>query len=284
MKRPPANNALDLPLAKEIAGVLTLEIRKFLVEKQQSSNTISNKTLSIVSHELKTPVTSLKVILQVLQHRLEDDPAKFNFADNAEYVSFSLREIDKLTVLVNDLLDFNKLNRGALQFNFINEDVQRIVTDVVTRISKLCSTHIITYIGQDEHCIVSLDASRFEQVLTNLLTNAIKYSPKDSTIMINTAVREGGIAITIKDNGNGMSKEDLAHIFQPYYRTPAALASGIGGMGIGLYISKQIVEAHRGKLALTSALGTGTTVTIELPRSSDPDSTEVTHRFNADTP
>jgi signal transduction histidine kinase len=271
----------DLPLAQEIAGMLTLEIRRFLREKQESSNILAtNKTLSIVSHELKTPVTSLKTILQVLQNRLQGDPSKFNFSDNAEYIAFSLREIDKLAVLVNDLLDFNKLNRQALQFNLQNTDIQPIVAEAVKNITTLCSTHTITYIGTDVHCNVSLDAGRFEQVLINLITNAVKYSPKSSLITVNTAVNEQGVVITVTDEGKGMNKEDLVHIFEPYYRTPTAIASGIGGLGIGLFISKEIIDAHEGTLTIASKLGEGTIVTITLPTSTNPDDSKVIHKFN----
>jgi signal transduction histidine kinase len=281
MKNNPRPENPDLPLAQEIAGMLTLEIRRFLREKQESGNILAtNKTLSIVSHELKTPVTSLKTILQVIQNRLQGDPTNFNFADNAEYIAFSLREIDKLTVLVNDLLDFNKLNRQALQFNLQNTDIQPIVAGAVKNITTLCSTHVITHTGTDMHCNVSLDAGRFEQVLVNLVTNAVKYSPKGSLITVNTVANERGVIITVIDEGQGMNKEDLTHIFEPYYRTPTAVASGIGGLGIGLFISKEIIDAHEGTLTINSNLGEGTIVTITLPTSTNPDDSKVIHKFN----
>jgi signal transduction histidine kinase len=280
MKDDPTFNNLDLPLAQEIAGMLTLEIRKFLIEKQQSDTILSNKTLSIVSHELKTPVTSLKTILQVLQNRLNGDPTKFNFADNAEYISFSLREIDRLTVLVNDLLDFNKLNRQALQFNLQNTEIEPLVKDAVTRMTHLCSTHIIAYTGSQTQCLVNLAAIRFEQALINLITNGIKYSERNSVIKVTTVCTDKSAIITVHDDGKGMSEEDLKHIFEPYYRTPTALASGVGGLGIGLFISKEIINTHYGTLVLESKLGEGTTAIITLPRSTDPTDLEVTHRLN----
>jgi signal transduction histidine kinase len=277
-------NSDDLPLAKEIAGMLTLEIRRFLLEKNKGDVIVANKTLSIVSHELKTPVTSLKTILQVLQRRLEGDPANFNFADNAEYIGFSLREIDRLTVLVNDLLDFNRINRGALQFNFSNMDIQPIVAKAVERMQILCTTHSIRYVGGEVSCIVNIDAPRFEQALDNFLTNAIKYSPKGSTVLITVTKSNTGVTIAIHNDGEGIPENEQGRLFEPYYRTPTAEASGIGGLGIGLFISKQIVEACKGTISLTSKIGEGATVTVTLPRSSVPESEEVTHKMNSPLP
>lgn len=270
----------DLPLAKELAGMLTLEIRRFLLEKNKQDGALSNKTLSIVSHELKTPVTSLKTVLQVLQRRMHGDPAKFNFSDNAEYVDFSLREIDRLTVLVNDLLDFNRLNRGALQFNFINTDAQIVVAAAVEHMRVLCSTHKIEFSGLDEPYFVSMDAPRFTQAIDNFLTNAIKYSPEGSIISVKLIAGEKSLAIAIHNEGAGIPAEDQERLFEPYYRTPDAEASSIGGLGIGLFISKQIVETHNGTVELSSQPRKGVTITITLPWVGSASDGEVTHKKN----
>lgn len=280
---PTAFNPDDMPLAKEIAGMLTLEIRKFLTEKNRDSMEISQQTLSIVSHELKTPVTSLKTILQVLKRRLESDPRQFNFADNAQYVDFSLREIDRLTVLVNDLLDFNRINRGALQFNFIVADVQSTISTAVEHMAILCKTHRIDYKGKEVSCIVQIDALRFEQVLDNLLTNAIKYSPHGSTVSVLTEATDDGVLIAFHNDGQHIPEDEQARLFEPYYRTPTATASSVGGLGIGLFISKQIIEAHGGTITLVSGPEEGTTVTITLPRAA-PGSAEVTHAKSISIP
>jgi signal transduction histidine kinase len=181
-------------------------------------------------------------------------------------MQLSVRQVDRLAAIVSDLLDINRINQGRLEYNFKSVPIGPAVAEVVERMSVSFPDHRIVLKLQNLTARAKLDELRFEQVLTNLITNAVKYSPKDTDTEIFMYAQDGRIMIEIKDRGMGIAPEDQKYIFDRYYRTQDAIKSKASGMGVGLFIADQIIKAHGGKLSVHSNVGQGSTFIIELPR------------------
>jgi PAS domain S-box-containing protein len=257
----------DVEFAQDVArrAAMAVDNARLYTESQQAL-ALRDDFLSIASHELKTPVTSVKAFLQALEQRMSK-PEQFDFKKNREYMHLSIKQVDRLGAIINDLLDITRINKGKMQYDFQILSIGPMVAEVVERMSVSFPSHIIACKLQDLTAKVRIDALRFEQVLTNLITNAVKYSPTGSVIDISTYGEDEDVCIAIKDRGIGISQEEQELIFNRYYRTKDAISSKASGMGIGLYIASQLIDAHNGKLTVNSTPGQGSTFIITLPRA-----------------
>lgn len=221
--------------------------------------------LSICSHELKTPLTSLKMQIQInqrLRERKGDDVA-FSRENMEKFVSHADRSVERIIHLVNDMLDISRVATGRLSLNLEKVQLDSLVTDVVERLKIFMEMAGCTVkISEAENIIGLWDKFRIEQVVTNLLTNAAKYAPENP---VEISVMKNGLygVIKVKDNGPGISDNDQKRIFERFER--AAGNSSVSGLGLGLYISKEIIELHQGKISVESKPGHGTTFTVKLP-------------------
>lgn len=254
-----------------------LESKEELVEQLQSQNAalqeaekamqetirIREEFLSIASHELKTPLTSLKLQVQMLTRRMEhNDSDLVERAPVSRLIQTANRQLDRLTGLVDDMLDISRIENG--KFHLVKEDVDlgQLVRDVVDRHAEQlaaagCKVRILT----ESEIIGRWDPFRLEQVLINLLTNAMKYGAGRP---IEISVTADGLAqLVVKDNGLGIAEHDRDRIFQRFER--AISANNISGLGLGLYITKQIVDNHGGAIQVQSELGRGSEFRVELP-------------------
>jgi two-component system CheB/CheR fusion protein len=215
--------------------------------------------ISIVSHELKTPITSIKgyVGLMMEKYSESEDPflSKSIFTVNKQLI--------KLTGLINNLLDVTRIDIKRMEFNMQPFDLCAAVTDAVT-IMQPTITHQLIVEGP-ENCEVYGDKDRINQVLLNLLTNAIKYSPQADKVLINIQNTAEEIKITIKDFGIGIDQEYLERIFERFYRVEGEVEKNFAGFGIGLYISAEIVNRHNGKIAVESKKGEGSVFYFTIP-------------------
>ena len=222
--------------------------------------------LSIASHELKTPLTSLMLQVQLRQQALAaGDAAFFAPAGLARMVASDVRQVERLTRLVEDMLDVSRISSGRFTLAIDDSvDLVAVVGDVVER-----SAAVLAAAG----CRVTLDAptrpvvgrwdrARLEQVLLNLLTNAMKYG-RGRPIHCSVRATSQHASFAIRDEGIGIAPQDQARIFQVFER--AIAANEVSGLGLGLYIARRIVEAHGGAIRVVSELGQGATFTIELP-------------------
>ncbi len=258
-------NEEDLSFLKDLCRRVALSFdNAVLYEEIQSALMLRDDFLSIASHELKTPVTSIKAFLQSLERRMEN-PERFDFKKNQEYMRLSVKQVDRLALIINDLLDINRMNQGRLEYHFRVLPIGPIIADVVERMSVSFPTHRINLKLQDLTSKVKLDELRFEQVLTNLITNAVKYSSEGSVIDIAMHATGQDISIDIQDRGIGIAPEQQEMIFDRYYRAPQAATTRIGGLGVGLFISSELVKAHGGVLGVKSESGAGSVFTITLP-------------------
>lgn len=222
--------------------------------------------LAIAAHELRNPLAGLRLTVQALMRATGRGPV-----DGARLERYS-RIIDgttsRLVLLVDDLLDVSRLRGGQMRLRTRSMDLAGLVREAVERSSRgLAGHHTIVMEGVDAEVPVQADPDRLDQVLANLLGNALKYSPEGGEIRVTLTPAESGILLRVGDQGIGLPDGAAEAIFQPFGRAPNAAAQNIPGMGLGLYVSRQIVQAHGGRLGAESAgEGRGTTLVLWLPR------------------
>jgi PAS domain S-box-containing protein len=216
--------------------------------------------VAVASHELKTPVTSLKLFAQVLQKRFEkiDDKQSAKLLLNINF------QLTKLTDLVNSLLDISRVQQGKLTYKKEIFMIDELVRETVENIQNISERHQIVVRGQAKVKIDG-DRDRIAQVLTNLLTNAIKYSPKATKVIVDISKGASNIKICVTDYGRGILKSEQNKIFERFYQINDAEVKTYPGLGLGLYISREIAERHGGKISVKSVEGKGSTFCLSLP-------------------
>ncbi|MFP2925865.1 ATP-binding protein [Pyxidicoccus sp. 3LG] len=231
-----------------------------LLREAHEAIQVRDDFLSIASHELKTPLTPLRLNLQMLRHALESDqPVTPGRVDKA------LGQVRKLSVLINDLLDASSVGAGRLELQRTRVSLREVVDEVFSDFRATSNDHALTYDAPDEDVLVMGDRGRLAQVLTNLLENAIKYSPLGGDVHVTLAHSGGDAVVTVRDSGIGIPKEEQPHLFERFFRARNAPVSGFGGLGLGLYICRDIVERHGGHIWVESELGRGSAFHVSLP-------------------
>jgi PAS domain S-box-containing protein len=228
-----------------------------LYEEVSSLNAKKDEFIGLASHELKTPLTSMTGYLQILERQQQDDV-------NRRFVNKTIRKARKLTALVSDLLDVSKIEAGKLQLSKEPFNICSLVEEAIDLIRSTSTTHDIVLDTDLNFFLVEADKQRIEQVVVNLLTNAIKYSPAASEVRVCLQKEESGIRIGVQDQGIGIPQDKLSKIFSRFYRVEG-LSPHMSGLGIGLYISHEIVERHDGKIWVDSTPGVGSTFWFNLP-------------------
>lgn len=225
---------------------------------------LRDEFLSVASHELKTPMTSLKLQLQMARRRLRH-PAGYTPERIEHALDISVRQVDRLTALVESLLDVSRIQAGKLMLNCENVDLTALCLDVVERFSDdLAEANCPIDIRSEPPVEIHCDRFRIEQVLVNLLTNAMKYGAgKPICISLRRAESRSRAEIRVRDQGIGIAADKQERIFERFER--AVRESSVDGMGLGLYIARQIVTTHGGQLTVESELEKGSTFIVELP-------------------
>lgn len=226
--------------------------------QQQKDNFIG-----IASHELKTPVTSIKAYTQVLEKMF----VKKGDVKEAAMIKKVDGQLNRLTSLIGDLLDVTKINSGRLQFNDRNFDFNTLVLELTEDLQRTTLNHVLVT-NLAEPVAVFGDEERIGQVITNLITNAIKYSPNSGRILINTEVLENEIKLCVQDHGIGISTDKLNKVFEQFYRVSGNMQHTFPGLGLGLYISSEIIKREGGKIWVNSKEGEGSTFCFTLPLKS----------------
>ncbi|WP_205514611.1 CheR family methyltransferase [Longitalea arenae] len=216
--------------------------------------------IAIASHELKTPVTSIKVYGEVLQEKLEQNGDKENF----ELIKKLNTQVDRLHNLIVDLLDTTNIVEGGLQLNMHRFDINELIVEQVEEMKRISANHVFK-MKLDKLPLIKADRERIGQVLTNLLSNAVKYSPKASEITIVSNAIKNGIQVSVQDKGIGIPKNMISNIFDRFYRIVNPQIETYPGMGLGLYISAGIIERHGGTITVESTEGQGSTFYFTLP-------------------
>ena len=216
------------------------------------------------SHELRTPVTSVKVLLENLVDGAKDDPL---VAD--EFLNDAMNEIDRMHDLVNDLLDVAALEAGRNKLTFTGVEVSKIVAEAVTTVAPQAKQREVKLESDLPGGEITLEAdrSRLRQVLVNLVANAVKFTPAGGEVRVKAWTENGHVRFCISDTGIGIPAKDLPHIFDRFFRVTRGRSRLQGGSGLGLTIVKQAIDAHRGEINVESTEGQGTTIYITLPSS-----------------
>ncbi|RKG98558.1 DUF4118 domain-containing protein [Corallococcus sp. CA053C] len=255
----------DLPILQEMANraALSMENARLYREAREAVR-LRDEFLSIASHELKTPLTPLNLKLQSLRRELERNPGPVPRALVERYLEVGSRQVKKLGELVNDLLDVSRIAAGRLALEPARVDLAELVRDVVASYEGPAarSGSSLRLVGVDTPTLGWWDRPRLEQVVVNLVDNAIKYG-QGRPIDIRLEARDGRATLTVRDQGIGIAAESLPRLFGRFER--AVSDRHYGGLGLGLYITRTLLEAMGGTVRAESVLGQGSLFTVELP-------------------
>jgi two-component system sensor histidine kinase ResE len=219
-----------------------------------------------VSHELRTPIS----MLQGYSEAIVDDIAETQ-EDKKEMAKVIYDESLRMGRLVNELLDLARMESGHIHLTLEKVELSSFMNRIIRKFQGLARDNGIQLnLGiEAEMTPVSFDPDRIEQVLTNLIDNAIRHTPIGGTVQLNVASEEKGIIVEVTDSGSGISEEDLPFVFERFYKADKARTRSRAGTGLGLAIAKNIIEAHRGYLSVQSKIGQGTTFTFMIPRKTE---------------
>jgi PAS domain S-box-containing protein len=256
----------DLNFATLLADRAALAIdNALLYQRAQEAIQARDEFISICSHELKTPLTSMKLQFQMAEKQIrKGSPAALSKEVVEKRVTTANRQLDRMTQLIEEMLDVSRIATGRLPMNRQAIDLYDLVQEVLERFTEQFAALGIALHFESRPIAVSVlgDRYRLEQVVANLLTNAVKYG-SGKPVEVKVEIFGESAWLSVKDYGIGIAKESLDRIFNRFER--AISASNISGLGLGLYISRQIVEAHEGRIWAESELGKGSSFTVELP-------------------
>jgi len=231
----------------------------------READELKNTFISIISHELKTPVALIKGYAGTL--RRED--AQWDRTVVKDSLTVIEEEADRLTALIEDLLDASRLQAGGLTPNLGEVDLPKLAGRVAERLGRQFPDRAITAGFPVPFPEITADEERIGQVISNLISNAIKYSPAGTPVEILGRSAPDQVTVTVADRGYGIDEEDAPHVFERFYRAPGA-AKRTKGAGLGLYLAKAIVEAHGGRIWIERSPGEGTRVSFSLPCGANP--------------
>ncbi|WP_207535967.1 PAS domain-containing protein [Desertivirga arenae] len=226
------------------------------IQLQKNNEQKKDEFMSIASHELKTPLTSIKAFNQIMQRMEAPERLKVFIGKSADHIY-------RLEKLINDLLDVTKISAGKMEYDMKLFDFTAMLTDAVESVQLKSEKHQIL-LRYSKRVNYTGDRLRLEQVINNFLSNAIKYSPDATEVIINCQVEENSIIVSIRDFGIGIDKAHLDKLFDRFYRVDNT-AMRFEGLGLGLFISSEILKRHQGSFWIESELGQGTTFYFRLP-------------------
>jgi PAS domain S-box-containing protein len=261
----PAYTEQDLRFAEEVANraALVIENTRLYAEAQAAIQT-RDQFLSLAAHELRTPITTVLGSAQLIQRQLKQSPAATD--RELQRVQTLIDHVWRLQRLIQTLLDPARIAAGQLSIEREPVDLSLTIRQILEALQPTLRDHHIVTQGLDTPCIITGDQMRLEQVVQNILQNAIKYSPNGGAIRVELAQHTQHVDLTIHDEGIGIPSDDIARITERFYRAMNVRSTNFSGMGIGLYVVKEILTAHGGTLRIESRHGAGTQIQVRLPR------------------
>ncbi|CDE89459.1 TPA: sensor histidine kinase [Candidatus Gastranaerophilales bacterium HUM_20] len=250
--------------------------------KLEKLERLKSEFISIVSHELRTPLTSIKNSLDILTSGRCGEVTQ----SAEKFLSMAMRNVQRLSGIINDLLDLSKIEAGKMDFNFVQTNINTVIDYVKSALSEVAKSKGLTLITDETENIpsVNADPQRLEQVLTNLVSNAIKFTPENKTIKISSKIvntetmrineyfkdsiklAQGEyIQVCVEDEGIGIAESDMLHAFDKFAQIENSLSRKAGGTGLGLPIAKQLLEAHKGAIWCDSELLKGSRFYFVIP-------------------
>jgi signal transduction histidine kinase/DNA-binding response OmpR family regulator len=239
-----------------------------LYQRSLELDRLKSEFVAVVSHEIRTPLTVIRGSLELLGDRniWTLEPRQQQLLDGAQ------ANCDRLMILIRDILDFSKLESNGLPMNFAPASVVDVIHWGIEHLGTLPADNKIKLIERIEPDLPSviMDGNRIVQVITNLLSNAIKFSPPESAIEVTAGRENGRIVVRVRDRGEGIAAEDIKRLFRKFSQLDSSTTRRVGGTGLGLVISKGIIEAHDGRIWVESNLGEGSTFAFSLPVAGPP--------------
>jgi PAS domain S-box-containing protein len=239
------------------------KIARDITEKKLDENR-KNAFIGMVSHELKTPLTSLSAIIQVTNTKLKTNGDSFlmNAMEKAN------QQIKRMTAMINGFLNISRLESGKIHIEKQPFDIGALIADMIEEASLSVGSNQIR-LQRCPPLTINADRDKIGSVISNLISNAIKYSPATAAVEVICTTRDGQVIVSVKDEGMGINAEDLDKIFDRYYRVEVPQTRHIAGFGIGLYLSSEIIQRHGGKVWADSEPGAGSTFYFSLPLGTD---------------
>ncbi len=230
--------------------------------KQRELDTLRRNLVAWVGHDLRTPLTSIRVLLEALADGVVDDPVTVQ-----RYLHTAQRQIRSLSVLIDDLFEMAELDAGGLELEQVPNSISDLISDTLESFSALAVQQGVTLEGSVEPGadLVCMDAGKIGRVLANLVSNALHHTPAGGSVRILAFSTVEGVKVEVHDTGVGINHGDLPRIFDQFYRGEKSRSRDTGGSGLGLAIAKGIVEAHGGRIGAESIPGEGTCLFFTLP-------------------
>jgi len=230
------------------------------ITEQKQDELRKNDFIGMVSHELKTPLTSIYSYMQLLHARAIKDNDKFR----SESLSRAILQVKKMTALINGFLNISQFESSKIHLNKKEFNLDKLIEEVIEEAGLTLSTHLITF-SPGEPVLIYADQDKIASVLSNLLSNAVKYSPKGKAIYVTCETVNNTAHVSVKDEGAGIKPQDSERLFERFYRAETTENSHISGFGIGLYLCAEIIQRHNGKIWVESEVGKGSTFCFDLP-------------------
>lgn len=231
-----------------------------IIKREKRREKRKDEFIALASHELKTPITSLKIFTKGLERLL----AKKGQTEVMPQLASMDKQLNRLSHLVNDLLDASRVKQGKLEYTMETFSLDMLIEEIINNIKRITSTHKIVFTHKAGKTVLG-DRHKVEQVLINLITNAIKYSPEGDKVIIKSLQTGKKVLVSVQDFGIGIPGGQHKEIFERFYQVDSTVGKTYPGLGLGLYISSKIIERHHGKIWLESEEGKGSTFYFSLP-------------------
>jgi len=231
-------------------------------KKQRELERLRRDLIAWVGHDLQTPLASMRAILEALEDGVVDDPQTVK-----RYLSTAQRDVRSLSILIDDLFQMAQLDTGGIPLDRAESSLSDLISDTLESFSELAVRQGVHLEGSVDPNVdpLMMDTQRIGRVLNNLIGNALRHTPKDGRVEVRAQRTDSGVEVNVSDTGEGIRIEDIPHIFESFYRGEKSRSRSTGGAGLGLAISRGIVQAHGGQIKVRSTEGNGSLFTFTLP-------------------
>lgn len=230
--------------------------------KQRELERLRADLIAWVGHDLQTPLASMRAILEALEDGVVDDPQTVK-----RYLGTAQRDVRSLSVLIDDLFQMAQLDTGGIPLDRAESSLSDLISDTLESFSELALRQGVKLEGSVDSNVdpVTMDTQRIGRVLNNLIGNALRHTPAEGRVNVHARRTASGVEVSVSDTGEGIRAEDLLHVFESFYRGEKSRSRSTGGAGLGLAISRGIVQAHGGEIKVQSEAGRGSQFTFTLP-------------------